>query len=185
MAALKKEVFDRLRWEIVRLLRRHGPFPIVALLVSIAAVLIGSWGAWLHQRGYLIDQRLRVNASAPQRTPPESFESMSVRLETLRGQLPNRTEIPAVTQKIHRLADKHQIRLAQGEYRLSADTVAKLVRYQINLPVRGEASRIQGFVIAALNDIRPLALEGLSFKREKGQSANADAQIQFVLLARP
>jgi Tfp pilus assembly protein PilO len=184
MAALNVNTVHRIRWELARLTRRQGPLPIIAVVIVIAAIIIAGWGVWLHRQSTDALTKMRTEATAPVVSNVDTFESASMRLAALRLQLPERNEIPTLTQKLYRLADKHQVRLAQGNYRSSTDATAKLMRYQIGLPVKGEAARIQAFVIEALNDMRPLSLEGLSFKREKGQSASADAQIQFVLVTR-
>ena len=80
------------------------------------------------------------------------------------------------------LAANQQITLSRGEYRMQADDAGGFLRYRISLPVKGQAAAIQGFVEQGLLRNRSLAFESVQFKRDKIESANVEARIQWTLV---
>lgn len=83
--------------------------------------------------------------------------------------------------KIAATAKRSGLSLDQGEYRLSRDTVGKLARLQITLPVRGDYGQIRRFLASASADIPTAALEQVQFERQKVGDTEVDAKIRLVL----
>lgn len=68
-----------------------------------------------------------------------------------------------------------------GEYRVARERGAKLTRYQITLPVKGEYRAVRRFVARALNDVPGLALDGLALRRESVAATTVEARVQLTL----
>jgi|GEM_PF-830018 len=93
-------------------------------------------------------------------------------------------DIPVAVQDLLRLADDEGLLIQRGEYRPQNDIAGNFMRYRMSLPVKGTAAKIHHFIQAALLAQKNLALEGVQFKRERIESADIEASIQWVLLTK-
>jgi len=94
---------------------------------------------------------------------------------------PSSSEINRVTEQIHRAAEKENLILDRGEYRLSEEQGLNLLRYQITLPVKGSYISIRGFLRRVLNDIPSASLDGISLQRQNAGDEILEAQIRLSL----
>lgn len=78
-------------------------------------------------------------------------------------------------------AAAENLMLDQGEYRLAPESVGKLARYDIVLPVKGSYPKVRRFIARALRENASLALEGVSFSRASALSIGVDAQVRLTL----
>lgn len=83
--------------------------------------------------------------------------------------------------KLYDAAAQQNLALENGEYRLAHDRDGKLSRYDIVLPVKGSYLQVRKFIAQALADVPSLALDGITFSRQKIDDAFVDAQIRFTL----
>lgn len=91
---------------------------------------------------------------------------------------------PAAAAALRRLFDAASgagLELAQGEYRLTEVKEAQLRRYQVSLPVAGGYPEIRAFVARALNADPALALTAIQLRRERIESPDLEAQLNFTL----
>jgi hypothetical protein len=98
------------------------------------------------------------------------------------------TLAPAAAAALRRLfsaADKAGLELAQGEYRLTEVKEAHLRRYQLSLPVAGGYPEIRAFVVQALNADPALALAAIQLRRERIESPDLEALLNFTLYLEP
>ncbi len=72
-------------------------------------------------------------------------------------------------------------RLDRGEYRLTEVKDAHLRRYQLSLPVAGGYPEIRAFVAQALNADPALALTAIQLRRERIESPDLEALVNFTL----
>ena len=94
------------------------------------------------------------------------------------------TLAPAAAAALRRLfeaADKTGLELPQGEYRLTEVRDAHLRRYQLSLPVSGGYPEIRAFVARALNADPALALAAIQLRRDRIESPDLDALLNFTL----
>jgi hypothetical protein len=94
------------------------------------------------------------------------------------------TLAPAAAAALRRLfnaASRAGLELAQGEYRLTEVKDAHVRRYQVSLPVAGGYPEIRAFVARALNADPALALTAIQLRRERIESADLEAQLNFTL----
>ncbi len=86
--------------------------------------------------------------------------------------------------KVYAAAAQQNLLLEQGEYRLAPERDSKLTRYGISLPVKGGYVQIRKFLAQALADVPNLALDSVTFGRQKADEAAINAQLQFTLYLR-
>jgi hypothetical protein len=102
--------------------------------------------------------------------------------QAARGDQP--TLAPAAVAALRRLFDAAQragVALDRGEYRLTEVKDAHLRRYQLSLPVAGGYPEIRAFVAQALNADPALALTAIQLRRERIESPDLEALVNFTL----
>lgn len=175
-----------LRWHVAYGWRRLGwELAAVGGLLLAGGLLL--WQSRLLEReARTLRAQAEEQAHKPQPVLPagDPFETQR-RLEAFYAQLPGNDELAAGVKRIFLMAEKNRVRLAQGEYRPVQDAAAGLIRYQIVLPVKGEAAMLNGFMLDALAELPSLGLEGVAFKRETPAAGEIEARFRFFLLARP
>ena len=99
-------------------------------------------------------------------------------------QLPGVAQAPEVVRQLHAQAQRAGLVLDRGEYRPLPDASAKLVRYQIVLPVRGSYPQVRRFLAGAMRDMPGLALDGIAFQRDRGAAGQLEVQLRFTAFLR-
>lgn len=172
-----------LGWTIRRaLLRLRWPGLLgTALLVLAAGFAVFGLRPARERLQALDTQRaeLAARAGSPQlqREPP-----------TQRGQLadfyaffPLTQAVPEMLGKIQRAAQRNDLTLAKGEYKLAEERDFRLARYQVTLPVTGAYSQVRGFVNDVLDAVPAAALEELTLEREAIGDDELEARVRFTL----
>ncbi len=165
------------------LLARVNPLValVVALLVAGASVQVA-----------LIPARARLDADyeaarrlartplpprpAPSAPPPSSDQNLAQFYATLGDARGVERQLKAV----FALAARHGLTLEQGEYRTTADRNAKLVAYQVNLPVKGNYSAIWQFAMDVLRAVPHASLDDVAFRRDAIGAAGVDARLRLT-----
>lgn len=88
--------------------------------------------------------------------------------------------LPDHLAKLYEVAQAHGITLRVGEYRLVRVRDAKLMRYQVTLPILGAYPDVRRFVAAALEALPVAALDHVSFERKRIDEGMVDAQIRLT-----
>jgi hypothetical protein len=91
---------------------------------------------------------------------------------------------PAAAAALRRMfdaADRAGLELDRGEYRLTEVKDAHLRRYQLSLPVSGGYPEIRAFVAQALNADPALALAAIQLRRDRIESPDLEAMLNFTL----
>jgi hypothetical protein len=166
------------------LLRRLGAAGIVGLGVLLACA--GFWWSALQP----LEQDIAAHRSALERLrarTPYQPAGGSGRVEELRrfySLFPASTELANELERLHRLARRAGLELAQGEYRLER-RAAGLWAYRVTLPVRGTYAQLREFLGALLKDMPIASLDALRFERKKTAETQLEAQLRVTLHARP
>ena len=105
---------------------------------------------------------------------------------------PAGANLPQFLETIAQTAVKHGLKLNRGDYKLSAQQLAKtstvqnkqgqFSRYEIVLPVTGQYVQIKKFISKVLQLIPALALGDLQIKRATTTSPVVEARLVFVLI---
>lgn len=173
----------RNRWSMAQAVNRMGWPGLVGLgLLVFSAAFYFSWLQPVQDRLETLrqeavrgrGQNVAVSASqGPQSTADgvASFYLFFPRVSSVHDQL----------EKIYNAADRQSLKLDQGDYRPVRDSVGKLVRYQITLPVKGAYPQIRRFIGDVLSEIPSVALDNIQFERQKVGDATVDAKIKLVM----
>lgn len=152
---------------------------------ATGALLIGA--SLAYQQGVvrpntvaLDEQRVR-NEQARRATEAQRAQEMSEANAGLAGQPALAPAAAAALRRLFDAADKAGLGLDQGEYRLTEVKDAHLRRYQLSLPVYGGYPEIRTFVAQALNADPALALNAIQLRRDRIESPDLEALLNFTL----
>jgi hypothetical protein len=97
---------------------------------------------------------------------------------------PASAELTDQVERLHSLARRSGLDLAQGEYRLER-RASGLWAYRVTLPARGTYGQFRDFVGSVLKNIPIASLDGLRFERKKAADTQLEGQLRLTLYARP
>ncbi len=191
-AIFQADFLPRLIWRLQNLGRRAWRhWGMVGLLLPTCALLaLSAWHLEARQARVLAAAQaaadLTRTKSAAARVPLDVLARVDdrARLKAFEAILLPPDELPMVVQYLLDAADERGLALVRGEYRPQEDHQGGFLRYRMTLPVQGDAASIQHFVRSALQRHPALALESVEFTRERIDSGEVQAKIQWVVLAR-
>jgi Tfp pilus assembly protein PilO len=165
--------------------RQAGATGLAGLaLILIAALFYGTQVpfaearlAGLRQATATLHERLQRAAGSfddAASTPEEQ-------LDNFYGAFPAIETAPDLLDKIYRAAERRGLTLMQGEYRAKHERSSLLTRYQIMLPVSGPYLQVREFLAEVLKQIPFIALDNVSFQRDKIGEAIVEARINLTL----
>lgn len=176
---------QRLQWQLRRWLRLLGFPGVVALgLLAVCPAFYFSAVVPAQQRldqarGNVVKLQARIARAA--REPGVEQRTPSEQLSAFYRAFPAETETPQWLEKLIAAAESRGLKLDQGEYAATQDRVGKLVRFQMNLPVRGEYPQIRKFLAALPGEVPLTALEQVQFERQKIADPQVEARIKLAL----
>lgn len=159
---------------------------LVAVLVPVLLAMAALEGQ-LRQSAQAAAGEARLDASqrlSQARLPTGGPRSLDQELDAFDAKLPPVDEAMQVLGDLFLLAEKHQLVLARGEYRLQPDKAGGFVRLKMSLPVKGDARVVQRFVNEALRAHPSLAFDALALKRDRIDAGTVEARVQWSLLMR-
>ena len=165
-------------------LRRLGTAGVlgIGLLLACAGFYVSAL-APLEQEAAA--QRLaleRLKTRTPHR--PVSSGGREEDLRRFQALFPSASELTDEVERLHRLARRAGLDLAQGEYRLER-RVNGLWAYRVTLPVRGSYPQFRDFIGAVLKDMPIASIDALRFERKRAAETQLEAQVRVTLFARP
>lgn len=168
-------------WQARRLHRRFGwPLWLGILLIATA---IGLAAAIVQTRAQVQALRAGTAAELKAEPPRRLVEAVSAEgLAEFYASLPEEAERFVLLKRLLLLAEDNGVLPPAADYRLVAEPMTRVVRYQIGLPVQGEWSKVQDFVVGALSQMRFMTLDSLLLQREGGDSALVEGKVQFSVL---
>ena len=167
-----------------KVVRTLGPAGVLAI-----GVLVGCMGFYMSgvapMQRELAEQRLaleRMRTRTPYR--PVSAGGPEQDLERFYRLFPPANALTDEVERVHRLARRAGLELAQGEYRLEP-AGAGLRPYRITLPVRGTYPQVRDFAAAVLRELPVASLDAVRFERKRAADAELDAQLRITVYVRP
>lgn len=174
----------RLAWTVRQGLRaalRHwSAVAVTFLLAALLAFAAGACQMVQHQQTLVQRaQALVISNLNPVRGPVEVDAVQD--LAGFQKVLPLHEDIPNSLRDLIVLAQTHRLMLAKGDYKSQVDVNGQFFQYSMTFPVQGDAQSIERFILAALAQHKTLALESVQFKRERIESKELEAKIQWTL----
>lgn len=188
MAALSSGyLMQRAAWSARQLmrvaLRRFGMMGVVC--VVIVAVLFLSLVLLTMQSRHIAQLKApSVVVDHPKASVLTGALGMASELSDFQHYLLDYGDIPDTLRDLIVLGQANNLVLSRGEYQAQVDSRGKFLRYQMTLPVRGEAQAVERFILETLAQHKTMALESVQFKREGRSSNDLEAKVQWVLLTR-
>lgn len=106
------------------------------------------------------------------------------RLNGFYQMLPVETELSQRLGLLYQAAQKAEVSLPSGEYKLQGNPALPMRQYVIRFPVEGSYNHIRGFINQALADNPMLALDAASFSRDSVGADKIQANLRFTLFVR-
>jgi len=133
------------------------------------------------EAGELREQLRRVQESPRDRREIARREdsSPSAQLAAFERFFPEAGDMNRILRELHAAADKEQLLLERGEYKLSEEAGLPLLRYQVTLPVKGSYPSIRSFTRRVLQDMPTLSLDSIALQRPNVGDPVIEAQIRF------
>ena len=167
-----------------RFLRRLGAFGVlgIGVLIACAAFYVSTLAPAAQeldaQRAAL--ERLRA------RTPyqPVGANGRAEELRRFYSLFPAAGDLTNEVERLHRLARRAGLDLAQGDYRLERRAIGLWV-YRVSLPVRGTYAQLREFSASVLKEMPVASIEALRFERKRAADPQLEAQVRLTLHVRP
>lgn len=123
-----------------------------------------------------VQERVKLASSGLRRElPPEEQLAEFYRI------FPTEKNLLPWLKKVFVLAERHGVRLDEGEYKVIQDKVGKLERFQMTLPVTGGYPQIRSYLNSLRAEIPIISMEHLQFERQKVNDPNVEAKIRLAL----
>lgn len=141
----------------------------------------------LEARNELLQQRIvestRMNAAAGAR--PASASQTAEKLAALYQFLETKEHKSELLAKLHAFGAAAGVEVRAADYKLHK-TGARIERYEITLPVTGSYSQVRTFLGNALAGIPALSLDQVSFRKQRSNDAQVQAEMRLTLhMVRP
>lgn len=88
---------------------------------------------------------------------------------------------PFWIRELVQLAKKRGVELSSSEYRLINENDARLARYEMILPVKGNYPQIRAFIADALEAVPAMAISTVALKRENTTADKLEARLEINL----
>ena len=102
-------------------------------------------------------------------------------LEAFYQKFPAESEVPDTLEKMIKLAQKKGLNPKQAAYRIVRNNPGELLSYQIALPIKGAYPSIMTYAFELLATIPNLALDNVSFQRQKIGDNLIEATLKMTL----
>ncbi len=165
-------------------LDQHGLPALAGLLLIAGAVGLQTVGV-TEARARTEELRLEQAASRQRLAQqPNPEEATSKRISGFYADLPAPVGALEAIESIHKAAKANGVKLAHGEYRMTRESGAPLLRYQITLPARASYPHLRAWIGDVMNTIPTAALDEISFRREDVGSDSVEARVRLTLFLR-
>ncbi len=180
---MNASIGHRFNWRFRRLMRAIGWPGVAAVALAVLGVVF-HFREMVPLRERLAQVRHEANdlrAKVAVRRTVSTAADPAGRLAEFYEFFPDGNAMADTIDSLHAAAAQENLVLEQGEYRLAPESVGRLMRYDIVLPVKGPYPRLRRFIARALRENPSLALEGVSFNRQAAMAIGVDAQVRMTL----
>lgn len=183
LSAQLNQLLPQLRWQIGRL-GVPGKIGIGFLVVS--AIYFFSAVAPQETALQQLKERaetLQIQAQKPPSGDADAGKKMTgdQALQAFYDFFPMIDSSPFWIRELVRIAKKQNVELSSSEYRLINEQDARLARYEMVLPVRGNYAQIRAFIADALEAVPAMAISAIAIKREAVSSDRLELRLEINL----
>ena len=165
-------------------LDQHGLPALAGLLLVAGAIGVQVLGV-TEARSRTQELRLEQVASRQrQAQQPNPQEATSKRIAGFYAGLPAPAGALEAVEFIHKAAAANSVKLTHGEYRLTRESGAPLLRYQITLPAQASYPQLRAWIGEVMNAIPTAALDDISFRRDDVGSDSVQTRVRLTLFLR-
>ncbi len=129
----------------------------------------------------LRDNLARMESDAEKGVKADVKLTQAEQLAVFYRSFPTSSSVPASLEKIYASAEGEHLGLDRADYKVSRSNTGKLSRYQITMPIKGQYSNIQRFLLRVLKEVPNASLEHVLFERNKIGETTVDATVILVL----
>ncbi|MDR2506503.1 MAG: hypothetical protein LBD67_00670 [Candidatus Accumulibacter sp.] len=169
----------RLRWKIAHECPLDWPAWTALILVVIASWF--SYESWQLEKE---DRRLLSTSgivpAVTFRNPDHSKAGNSV--QDYYNVLPGEMDRFVLVKHLLLSAREKGLFPQRADYELEGESMTKVVRYRLSMPLRGNFPEIQAFLADVLNKNRSIAIDSINVKRESIESSAVEVRAQFSIL---
>jgi Tfp pilus assembly protein PilO len=170
---------------VMRQIARAGwPGAVGAALLALCALFYYTQFQSQQQRIVKLEReltKLRAQQSQQDATPMRAALTTDEQLAAFYAYFPSRAKTADILATLYAEAAKQSLRIDRAEYRAASDSVGKIMRYQITLPVQGSYPQIRRFVAGTLADVPVVSIENVQFQRQKAGDQTVEAKIRLVV----
>ncbi len=171
-------ITSQLQWSLVQRIRRWGWSRTLGLSLAALAGLV-----YLMAKQDLAlplgEAQNRLAVAQKMQPAPVSAEPLVMAFKDL----PSASHALTSLAELQNLAAGHGLALNSGQYKMETD--AGLVRYRMNLPLKGTYLAARGFLAEALAQYPNLALDNVRITRGEIGKSEVDAALQLSLYFKP
>jgi hypothetical protein len=176
-------------WELQRgacaFMRRFGAAGVAGVAGIIVALCAAAWEhVQLKQLQDLQARSVLLQSQGSVLPATAARDDDRTRLAAFDAYLSAHDDIPTVLQDLLQTAEAQGLLMAHGDYRAQADDVGRFVRYRMTMPVKGNIAAVRRFMQLGLQQHKSLALESVQISRERIESSEVQARIQWSVLVR-
>lgn len=124
-----------------------------------------------------------LRVASPDSRPSPAMLQPERQLADFYQRLPTPTQSPEVLRRLYRNAQNAGLSLQRGDYRPRREAGSAVLRYQIELPLRGAYPNVRRFLERSLREEPGLALDGIGFRKD--DSGILETQLRLTLFVRP
>lgn len=182
-----RRLLPMLRWQMGRL-GNSGKIGIGLMVASgiyffLAVIPQEAELQKLKDRAVTLQAQAVMNKSSGSSVETEDGKKMSAdqALQVFYDFFPRVDSSPFWVRELVRVAKKQGVDLSGSEYRLINEADARLARYEMILPVKGNYRQIRAFIAEALEVVPAMAISAIAMKRENITADWVETRIEINL----
>lgn len=129
-------------------------------------------------------QARTIPPAQPMAKPEDAVTHLQQQLAIFYPFFPERGDMVGQVDNLFAAAKRYHLVLENGSYAMTRGDAHKLARCEVQLPIKGSYVQTRKFLADVLLDMPNVALDAVSFQRQKISDATVDAQIKLTLYYR-
>jgi hypothetical protein len=150
-----------------------------ALLVLAAGFYAGTLAPETRRLEAL--EREVADARQARRAARETPRTPARELAAFYAYFPAADELPEILQAVYHAAQRQDLALERGEYKVTRPGAGGMFEYQLSFPVKGTYPQLRKFLQRALAEVPALGLESVQLERQKVGDTVLNAKITLAV----